>query len=308
MTSLDFGPLLLGGNVFGWTADRQTSFRVLDAFVAAGGTTIDTADVYSAWIPGNQGGESETILGEWLAGSGKRDSVLIATKVGKWAPHPGLSRANVEASIEGSLHRLQTDHVDLYFAHADDESVPQEEYVAAFDSLVKAGKAREVGVSNFTAGRVRSAVELARQEGLTPFTVSEDQYNLVERGYETELAPTIAELGLVQTPYYALASGFLTGKYAAGSNPKSQRSGDAAAYLSNPRNVQLLSDLKDVAAGHRVSEAAVALAWLRAQPTVAAPIASARIPEQLPALVESFELRLTDDEVRQLSSVTAPAS
>lgn len=300
MTTLDFGPLVLGGNTFGWTSDRDESFAVLDAFVAAGGRSIDTADVYSAWIPGNSGGESETILGEWTASRGNRDSVVIATKVYSLAERPGLSADNVRAAVDDSLRRLQTDYIDLYYAHRDDEDVAQEEYVAVFDELVRAGKVREVGASNFGADRLRSAVEIARDGGLTAFTVAQDQYNLVARSLETALVPTLLDLNIVELPYSALASGFLSGKYRPGVEVDSARAGGAAKQLENPANVALLGVLDEIAADRGVSVAAVALAWLRHQPAVGAPIASARTVEQLPALVESFDLVLSDEELARL--------
>ncbi|MFB2554109.1 aldo/keto reductase [Herbiconiux liangxiaofengii] len=305
MTTLDFGPLVLGGNTFGWTSDRDETFAVLDAFVAAGGRSIDTADVYSAWADGNSGGESETLIGEWFASSGRRDDVVVATKVFSLPTRPGLSAANVRAAVDDSLRRLQTDRLDLYYAHRDDTEVPQEEYVAVFDELVRAGKVREVGASNFSPERLTSAVEIARREGLTPFTVAQDQYNLVDRSFESGSRDTLLDLDIVELPYYGLASGFLTGKYRPGQNVESARAGGAAAYLDDPRNVELLGVLDDVAAAHSVSDAAVALAWLRQQPAVAAPIASARTAAQLPALIESFELVLDDDEIAALSAPTA---
>ncbi len=301
MASTDFGPLILDGNTFGWTSDRETSFAVLDRFVAAGGTAIDTADVYSAWIPGNSGGESETVIGEWLASRKNRDSVVISTKVGQSASRSGLSAANLRAAIDDSLARLQTDYVDVYYAHVDDADTPQAEYVAAFDELVKAGKVRAVGASNFTPARLRSAVAIARSEGLTPFSVSQDHYNLVERGAEAELLATLSELDIVETPYFALASGFLTGKYRPGAVVDSARSDSASRYLDKPENVELLGKLDTIADAHHVSHAAVALAWLRQQQVVAAPIASARVPEQLTDLIQSFTLTLSDAELADLS-------
>jgi aryl-alcohol dehydrogenase-like predicted oxidoreductase len=300
MTSLDFGPLILGGNTFGWTSDRDESFAVLDAFVAAGGRAIDTADVYSRWVPGNSGGESETIIGEWLASRGRRDDVLLTTKVASLPARPGLSPANVRAALDDSLRRMQTDHVDLYFAHHDDPEVEQAEYVAVFDELVQAGRIREAGASNFGAERLRGAVETARAAGLTGFTVSQDQYSLVRREIEEMTVPTLLDLGLVETPYYSLASGFLSGKYRPGIEVDSARAGGAAKYLEDPRNVELLATLDDIAADRGVSVPAIALAWLRQRPAVAAPIASVRTPEQLPALVQSFELELTADEIARL--------
>ncbi|MCI2264709.1 aldo/keto reductase [Sediminivirga luteola] len=305
MTGLDFGTLVLGGNVFGWTADREESFRILDAFVAAGGKSIDTADVYSAWAEGNSGGESETIIGEWLASRGNRESVVLATKVFQHPQRPGLSPGNVRQAIEDSLRRLRTDYVDLYYAHRDDPDVPQEEYIAVFDELVRAGKAREVGATTFTAARLRSAVKIAKDNGLTPFTVSQDPYNLVERGIEADVLPAVQELGLVELPYWSLASGFLTGKYRPGKEVDSVRAGKAAGYLDEPRNLMLLGLLDELAAERGVSMAAVALAWLRTRPAVPAPIASARTVEQLPALVESMNLDLTADEIVALNDASS---
>jgi aryl-alcohol dehydrogenase-like predicted oxidoreductase len=308
MTDLDFGPLVLGGNVFGWTADERESFRILDAFVASGGRAIDTADVYSAWVPGNTGGDSEEIIGRWFAKSGKRDDVVIATKVFSLEARPGLSAANIAAAVDDSLRRLQTDRLDLYYAHRDDESVAQEEYLGAFDALVRAGKVREVGASNFSAERLRSAADVARANGLVPFTVVQDQWNLVERDIEGEHVATLGQLGLVELPYYSLASGFLTGKYRPGQDVDSVRGDSAKAYLERPYSAELLVTLDEVAAAHGVSVAAVSLAWLRAQPVVGAPIASARTVEQLPALVESMSLELSADEVARLGAITVPVT
>lgn len=306
MTSHDFGPLVLGGNTFGWSSSRDESFAVLDAFVAAGGRAIDTADVYSAWAPGHSGGESETVLGEWLARRGRRDDVEIHTKVFALETRPGLSAANIRAAVDDSLRRLQTDHLDLYYAHRDDPDVAQEEYVAAFGELVTAGKIRAVGASNFTAGRLRSAIAIAADLGVTPFTVSQDGYSLVRRDFEVTLRDTIAELGLIELPYGALQGGFLTGKYRAGVTVDSVRAGNATKLLDDPRNLALLDALDQVADARRASIAAVALAWLRQQPAVGAPIASARTVEQLPDLVESFTLELTADELEVLSAPTTP--
>ncbi|MBG6053917.1 aryl-alcohol dehydrogenase-like predicted oxidoreductase [Salinibacterium sp. CAN_S4] len=301
MTSLDFGPLVLGGNTFGWTSDATESFAVLDAFVEAGGRSIDTADVYSAWVPGNSGGDSEKIIGRWLAARGTRDDVVIATKVFALEARPGLSAANIRAAVDESLTRLQTDYLDLYYAHRDDETVAQEEYVAAFGALVAEGKVREVGASNFSADRLRSAVEIAARSSVAPFTVAQDKYSLVEREIEGSLQPTLVELGIVELPYSSLASGFLTGKYRPGIPVDSARAGSAGAYLDQPRNVELLQTLDDIAATHGTSVTAVSLAWLRQQAAVGAPIASARTVEQVAPLVESFGLELTAEELGRLA-------
>lgn len=301
MSSIDFGSLVLGGNTFGWTSDRAQSFAVLDAFVAAGGLVIDTADVYSAWAPGNSGGESETILGEWLASRKNRDRVVLATKVSTLPQRLGLAPANIRAALDDSLRRLGTDYVDLYYAHRDDLAVPQEDYLAAFDGVVRAGKVREIGVSEFDPARIRSAAEIAAANGLTPITVSQDEYSLVHRDPEAEKLSVLADLGIVEVPFQALASGFLTGKYRPGVAVDSQRAEKGDALLEDPKNVALLGRLDAVAARHEVSVAAVALAWVRQQPQVAAPIASARVPEQLPALLASAGLVLTDAELAEVS-------
>ncbi|WP_040167863.1 aldo/keto reductase [Microbacterium gorillae] len=304
-TTLDVGPLVLGGNVFGATADRDTSFRTLDAFVAAGGTTIDTADSYSIWIEGNVGGESETIIGEWFAARpGVRDRVQIATKVFSLPARPGLSAANVAAALDDSLRRLQTDRVDIYYAHRDDADVAQDESFGAFDAAVRAGKVRTVGVSNFLAARVRSAAELIAANDFAPISFSQDHYNLVERDLEREVLPELRALGIAELPYFGLASGFLTGKFRPGVEPDTKRP-HSAHYLDDERNVALLDVLDGIASAHDVSVAAVSLAWLRAQPGVAAPIASARLPEQLPALWESTTLTLTDAELASLTDASA---
>jgi len=300
MTNLDFGPLVLGGNTFGWTSSPEQSHAVLDAFVDAGGRSIDTADSYSVWVPGNTGGDSERIIGDWLAARGRRDDVVIGTKVFSLPDRPGLSPDNVRAAVDESLARLKTDYLDLYYAHRDDTDVPQEEYVGVFDELVQAGKILESGASNFDPARLKSAVTVADGAGQSRFTVAQDQFNLVERDYADVLAPTVAELGLVELPYYSLASGFLTGKYRPGTTVDSTRAGGASAYLDDERNVALLDELDAIASARGVSVTAVSLAWLRQQPTVAAPIASARTVEQLPELIESFDLVLTDGELARL--------
>jgi aryl-alcohol dehydrogenase-like predicted oxidoreductase len=308
VTALDFGPIVLGGNVFGWTTDRDEGFRVLDAFVDGGGRAIDTADAYVAWVPGNSGGESETIIGEWLARRGRRDDVVIATKVAALPTRKGLSAATIEDAAEDSLRRLRTDHIDLYFAHVDDADVPQEETLAAFDRLVQAGKVREIGASNFSPARLGSAAAIAESEGLTPFTVAQDQWSLVERGIEVDVVPALEQLGLVEIPYSSLASGFLTGKYRPGTTTESARAGRAQAYLDDPRNLDLLAALDDVAAARGTSVTAVALAWLAAQRTVAAPIASARTPEQVADLLAAATVRLSPQDLERLSATTEPVS
>jgi aryl-alcohol dehydrogenase-like predicted oxidoreductase len=301
--------LCLGGNVFGWTADESTSFALLDAFVDAGGRMIDTADSYMARAEGLSGGESETVIGRWLARRGRRDDVVIATKAGSWAEHKGLGPDNIRAACDDSLRRLQTDHIDLYYAHRDDPDTPQEDYLGAFDELVRAGKVRAIGASNFDADRLASALELSDKHDLARFTAVQPHYNLVERGYEGEQASLVEREGLVCYPYFGLAKGFLTGKYrpeggevdtgAAAGTMAGARAEGARSYLDE-RGVALLGVLDEIAAAHRVPVAAVSLAWLAAQPTVAAPIASARTLDQLAEILPAAALTLTDAEMERL--------
>lgn len=304
-SDLDVSALCLGGNVFGWTADTETSFAVLDAYTAAGGNFIDTADSYMWRVPGNSGGESETIIGDWMAARGNREDVVIATKVGNWPTRPGLSARNIAEAADDCLRRLRTDHIDLLYAHRDDPGTAQEETADAFDALVRAGKVRALGASNFTAERLRSALEISARDGLARYEALQPHYNLVEReDYETSLAPLVASEGLSCLPYYALAKGFLTGKYRSGGPAvESVRAEGAMTYLDD-RGTRVLAVLDEIAAGHGVTVAAVALAWLAAQPTVAAPIASARTTEQLEGLLAALSLTLTDDELRLLSHVS----
>jgi aryl-alcohol dehydrogenase-like predicted oxidoreductase len=305
IADIDVSGLCLGGNVFGWTIEKEESFAVLDAFVEAGGTMIDTADSYLWRKPGNSGGESETIIGEWLADRGLRDRVVIATKVGSWPARPGLSAANIGAAVEGSLRRLRTDRIDLYYAHKDDPETAQEETLDAFDALVRAGKVREIGASNFTPERLRSALEIAERDGLAAYTAVQPHYNLMERdAFEAGLEPLVTARGLACFPYYGLAKGFLTGKYR-GEAVESVRAAGAQEYLDDRRGPGVLAVLDEIAAGHGVPVAAVALGWLAAQPGVTAPIASARTVAQLKELMAMRTLALTDDELRLLAHVSA---
>src|ERR1700757_889886 len=305
-SDLDVFPLGLGGNTFGWTSDQATSFAVLAAFVAGGGNFIDTADSYSAWVPGNSGGESETIIGEWTAARGNRDSVIIATKVDRHPQFRGLSRANVLAAADASLARLRTDYIDLYYVHYDDPDVPVAEAAGVFSELQKAGKIRYVGLSNYTAPRLRDGFEVAAAEGFAAPVALQPHYNLVERAaYETSLAPVVAEFGLGVVPYYALASGFLAGKYrGASDHAGAARQPGASRYLT-PTGLAVLAALDSVAADHGVAPATVALAWLRTRPNVVAPLASARTVDQLGALLASAALDLTAAEVKALDTASA---
>lgn len=304
-SDLEVFPLSLGGNVFGWTADEATSFEVLDAYVAAGGNFIDTADVYSAWVDGNRGGESETVIGKWLASRGRRDDVVIATKGSQHPEFQGLSAANIKAAADASLKRLGTDHIDLYYTHYDKPEVPVEEIIGALDELVKAGKVRHIAASNISAERLQASLDFSDREGLARYVALQPHYNLVSRDtYEGELQDVAARAGLGAVPYYALASGFLTGKYRPGQQVDSARAAKAGAYLETERGQQVLTALDEIAQAHDAEIATVALAWLAAQPTVAAPIASARIVEQLPALLAVAEVGLTQAELDRLTSAS----
>ena len=302
-SGLEVAPLALGGNVFDWTADEATSFAVLDAFVDAGGTMIDTADVYSAWVPGHQGGESEALIGRWLKRSGKRDQVVIATKVGMMA---GLSPETIAAACEASLQRLGVDTIDLYYQHKDDESVPLADSLGAFDGLAKAGKIRAIGLSNFSAARVDEAMAVATRDGLTRPSALQPWYNMVEREkFEGPLRDAALRHGLAVFPYYSLANGFLTGKYRSREDlDKSPRGLRNIAYLEG-RGMQVLRALDQVSAETGEALATVALAWLKAQPAIAAPIASATSLQQLRQLTAALTLDLDPGQVEQLNQASA---
>lgn len=304
-SDLDVLPLSLGGNVFGWTADRDTSFAVLDAFVHGGGDFIDTADSYSAWVPGNEGGESETIIGEWLA-SRKPAGVVVATKVSQHPDFRGLADSNVRRAAEASLRRLGVDEIDLYYAHFDDASVPLEETVAAFGQLVDDGLVRHVAVSNYSAERIREWTEIARRTGVALPVAVQPHYNLVHRNeVEDSIIPVAEEFELGLVPYYSLASGFLTGKYrsteiAGQDSPRAQ----GAAKYATEVGLRIIDALEEIGDAHDASIAATSLAWLRAQPTVVAPIASARNVEQVPDLLAGARLELSSEEVQRLNQVS----
>jgi aryl-alcohol dehydrogenase (NADP+) len=308
-TDLEVFPLCLGGNVFGWTADERGSFALLDAYVAAGGNFIDTADSYVEWVPGARGGESETIIGRWLARRGRRDDLVIATKVGQAPGREGLAPATIAAAADASLARLGVDHIDLYYAHEDDPATPLEETLGAFDTLVQAGKVRHVAASNYTAPRLAAALETADRIGVGRYVALQAHYNLVHRGeYEAELEALCAREGLSCLAYSALADGFLTGKYRPGRElPESERVDDAAPYLGD-RGIAVLGALDTVAARHRAPVAAVALAWLTAQPTVAAAVASARTTAQLRDLLAAGTLELGSDDLGLLDDASGKAA
>ncbi|MEV4063601.1 aldo/keto reductase [Nonomuraea dietziae] len=297
-TALSVFPLCLGTNTFGWTADREASFAVLDAYVEAGGNFIDTADVYPSWATGES--TSEIVIGEWMAERGNRDSIVLATKVGMLAGLEGLSPSTIRTAVENSLRRLRTDRIDLYWAHVDDQDTPLADSLAAFDALVREGKVRYLGASNYGAARLAEALRISDDEGMARYVALQQPYNLVERGYEGELREVVTREGLSSTPYYGLARGFLTGKYAGGATVDSPRAGKAAEYLETERGPRVLEALATIAAGRGVEQATVALSWLMAQPTVAAPISSARNAEQLKPLLDAVHLKLGADELALL--------
>jgi len=303
---LDVFPLCLGGNVFGWTADEHDSFDVLDRYLAAGGNFIDTADAYSAWVPGHSGGESETIIGRWLASRGTRARMVIATKVGMAPGLKNLAPTTIRTAAEASLRRLGVDRIDLYYAHADDPATPIQDSLRAFDALVKEGKVGYIAASNYTAPRLAEALAISDREGLARYVALQPHYNLMHRDYEGELHDVCEREGLACLPYFALAKGFLTGKYRPGTKVDSPRVDAARAYLDD-RGLRVLAALDEIAAAHHTTLAAVSLAWLLARPTVVAPIASARNAAQLAELLPIVEVRLTREEVARLDAASAPA-
>ncbi len=302
-SGLEVAPLALGGNVFGWTADEPTSFRLLDAFVAAGGNLIDTADVYSAWVPGHKGGESETVLGKWLKARGNRGKVLIATKVGKemGPDRKGLTKPYILRAVEESLRRLQTDYIDLYQSHADDPETPLEETSETFWQLVRQGKVLAIGASNFSAERLSRALEVSARTGYPSYQCLQPQYNLIDRAdYETDLEPLCREKGLGVIPYFPLASGFLTGKYRSEKDLAGRARGEFVRKYLTDRGFRILDALERVAGRYRCPLAAVSLAWLIARPGITAPIASATSPEQLNGLIEGTRLELDPSSIELL--------
>ena len=307
-TGLDFMPLVLGGNVFGWTADKATSFAVLDAFVAGGGTMIDTADVYSAWVPGHKGGESESVIGEWLKASGKRDAVLIATKVGMFPGEGGekLAPTRIAAAAEASLKRLGTDRIDLYFAHQDDDAVAQEDVLAAFGKLIDAGKVRALGASNFHAARLKSANEVAMAHSLPHYHALQPEYNLVSRHkFEGELQDYCVQHNIGVVPYYGLANGFLTGKYRREADLRKSVRGGRMTELLKDKGKAMLATMDQVAAETGATLAQIALTWLVAQPGVTAPIASATSVAQVDELLGSMRLELSTNQLERLTNAGA---
>ncbi|MBI1406147.1 MAG: aldo/keto reductase [Caulobacter sp.] len=305
-SGLSIAPLVLGGNVFGWTADEATSHAVLDAFVAGGFDCIDSADVYSAWVPGHKGGESETVLGTWLQKRGRRDDVIIATKVGMWPARPGLSAKNIEEACEDSLRRLQTDYIDLYQSHRDDAETPQDETAEAFERLVKAGKVRAIGASNFDAGRLGSALKVSDDKGVARYNSLQPAYNLMDRAIEGPLVDLcIAEdVGIIS--YYGLASGFLSGKYRTPDDyGKSPRGGGMKKYLETDKGPKVLAAMDAVAAETGASLSQISLAWIMARPGLTAPIASATSVAQLEELMGAARLTLSEAQMARLNEASA---
>ena len=297
-------PLMFGGNVLGWTADEATSFSILDAFVDQGGDAIDTADVYSAWAPGHEGGESERVLGAWLKQSGKRDQVVIGTKVGMWAKQLGISRKNIVEACEGSLKRLGIETIDLYWLHRDDEATAADEYVGALEELVQAGKVRTIGASNFKPARFAEGLAEGKRRGV-PFAAQQPEYNLMNHEIEAELVPLCVRESVSITPYYGLASGYLTGKYRrAEDTKKSVRGGRMEKYMSG-KGPAVLAALDAVSASHGATPAQVALAWVMAKPAIAAPIASATSVAQLTELMGALRLNLSAEDVAALDAASA---
>jgi len=287
----------------GWTADEGASFAVLDAYAAAGGNFLDTADLYTAWVPGHTGGESESIIGRWMRSRGTRNRMIVATKVGKLAGLEGLAPDTIRTAADASLQRLGVDHIDIYYAHADDPSTPMVESLRAFDGLVQTGKVRYIAASNFTAPRLTEALETSAREGLASYVLLQPHHNLMHRGdYEGPLRTVCVEHSLSCAPYFSLASGFLTGKYKPGVPVDSPRAGRAATYLDE-RGAQVLATVSEIAASHGTTMAAVALAWLLADDTIAAPIASARSAAQLEDLLPCATLSLTAEEVARLYKI-----
>ena len=289
-TDLQISELCLGGNVFGWSADEKQSHDVLNVYTELGGNFIDTADVYSEWGEGHVGGESESVIGTWIKSRGNRDEVVIATKVAKLSTRPGLGRANIIAAAEDSLRRLQTDHIDLYYAHEDDATTPLEETLAAFTELQQAGKIRFAAASNYTGARLLEAAAISKANNLTEYVALQNHYNLLERDeYETDNVPALRELGIEGIPYFGLARGFLSGKYREGVTVESVRAGGVTKY-TNEHGWAVLDRLTRLANHHSTSLSAIALAWVRQQATIAAPIASARTVEQLREIMVSVTL------------------
>ena len=287
-TNLSVYPLCLGGNVFGWSANQEESFAVLDAYFEAGGNFIDTADVYSEWKPGNEGGESETILGNWMKARGNRHEIVIATKVAKYSKRPGLSAGNIKSALDDSLRRLQSDHIDLYYSHEDDESTPLDETLGAYGEVIAAGKVHLIAASNYSGARLREAAAISAANNLPAYVAVQNQYNLITREpFESDVAPAVKELGITSLPYYGLARGFLTGKYRPGVTVESARAGGVAEYQDD-RGWAVVAKVQEIANELNTTMSAVALGWLRGHGSI--PIASGRTVEQIKEILRIVEL------------------
>ena len=307
-TGLSVPSVMLGGNVFGWTLNESESFRILDAAFDAGLNFIDTADIYSTWVPGHAGGESETIIGRWFARSGKRDRVIIATKVGMemGGDNHGLSPKYMERAVEDSLLRLQTDRIDLYQSHQDDPNTPLEETLGAFDKMISQGKVRYIGASNYTGARLKEALETSKRDGLPRYETLQPHYNMMEREpYESDLAPVAVAYGLGVIPYFSLASGFLTGKYRSEADLQGKPRGGGAGKYLNEHGKAVLAALDEVAGEYHSTPARVALAWLMTRPAVVAPIASATSEDHVRDLAEATKLTLSQDALDRLTMASA---
>ena len=307
-SGIKVNPVAFGGNVFGWTIDEKTSFELLDTFVDSDLDFIDTADVYSAWKPGNKGGESETIIGSWLKKSGKRDKVIIATKVGKpmGPDKKGLSKAYITQAVEASLKRLQTDYIDLYQSHDDDKDTPLTETLATYTDLIKQGKVRAIGASNYTADRLEQALEISETTGLAAYQSLQPEYNLYDReGYEKDLEGVCKQYGLGVINYYSLASGFLTGKYRSEADLSQSQRGQGVKKYLNDRGFRILKALDEVAVNYKSTPASIALAWVIARPGITAPIASATSTKQLKSIIDATQLNLDDDSIKLLNDESA---
>jgi len=306
-SGIKVNPFAFGGNVFGWTIDEKTSFELLDAFVDSGLDLIDTADVYSIWAAGNKGGESEIIIGNWLKKSGKRDKVVIATKVGKqMGPGmKGLSKAYITQAVEASLTRLKTDYIDLYQSHDDDKDTPLVETLSVYTDLIKQGKVRAIGASNYEASRLKEAIEVSKKNGLARYETLQPEYNLYEReGYEKELEPLCLEKGIGVITYFSLASGFLTGKYRSEDDLNKSKRGQGIKKYLNSRGTSILKALDEVAANYNSTPASVALAWVIARPGITAPIASATNTKQLKDIVAATQLSLSTEAIELLNKAS----
>lgn len=306
-SGIEVSPLCFGGNVFGWTADEATSFQLLDRFTESGFNFIDTADVYSRWVPGNQGGESETILGKWLSQGGRRDQVVIATKCGlEMGPNErGLSRQYIVKAAERSLKRLQVERIDLYQAHTDDDQTPLDETLEAFGTLIQQGKVRAIGASNYSGRRLQEALDVSRRHNLPAYVSLQPLYNLADRsGYELDLEPVCEKNGLAVIPYYSLAAGFLTGKYRSADDLTDKARGKTVEKYLNERGQRILAALDEVAGRYRTIPAKVALAWLLARPSITAPIVSATSVKQLDEILDATRLKLDSDAVSKLNAAS----